>query len=137
ARDLEAERAALAALDPRALFVDEPERHAHYSRALYPAWFHDVSAMLAPPPFVVSPTGAAVAARLRREGYDWRDTLAKVRAPTLLIHGEFDAVPPAEADAHARLRPRAHVLRVPEAGHMPFFEMPALVFEAALRFLDA
>lgn len=137
ARHLDAERAALSALDPRALFTDDPALHAEYSRALYPAWFHDPTAMLAPPPLAISPTGAAVAARLRREGYDWRETYAKVRAPVLLIHGEFDAVPSAEAEATARIIPRAHALKIPEAGHMPFFEFPAMVFEAALRFLDA
>ncbi len=93
--------------------------------------------MLAPPPLAISVTGAAVAARLRREGYDWRQTLIKVGAPVLLVHGVYDCVPPSEADALARLIPRAHVLQVPDCGHMPFFEWPAMVFEAALRVLDA
>lgn len=137
ARDLDEERADLAALDPRALFDDWAEMHARYSRAIYPAWFHDPSAMLAPPPLAISVTGAAVAARLRREGYDWRQTLIKVGAPVLLFHGVHDCIPPSEADALARLIPRAHVLHVPDCGHMPFFEWPAMVFEAALRFLDA
>lgn len=137
ARDMDAERAALAELDPRALFDDWPELHARYSRAIYPAWFHDPAALLAPPPLAISITGAAVAARLRREGYDWRQSLTKVGAPVLLFHGEQDCIPPGEADAIGRLVPRAHVLRVPECGHMPFFEWPAMVFDAALRFLDA
>lgn len=137
ARGLDEEAAVLAALDPRALFNDWPEMHARYSRALYPAWFHDPAAMLAPPPLSLSVTGAAVAARLRREGYNWRTQLSRVRAPTLLIHGEYDCVPPEEAVALERVLTRAHVLRIPECGHMPFFEWPAMVFEAALRFLNA
>lgn len=137
ARGLDDERAALAALDPRALFVEDPELHARYSRAMYPAWFHDVSAMLAPPPLSLSPTGAAVAARLRRDGYDWRASHTTVNAPVLLIHGEEDALPVTEAEANAHVLPHAQVLRIPEAGHMPFFEWPALVFDAATRFLDA
>lgn len=136
-RGLEDERAALAALDPRALFVEDPALHARYSRAIYPSWFHDRSAMLAPPPLSISATGAAIAARLRREGYDWRASHARVMSPVLLIHGEQDAVPVAEADANAQVLPHAQVLRVPDAGHMPFFEWPALVFDAALGFLDA
>lgn len=136
-RDRREEYAALAVLDPRELHRDDPEAHAVYSRALYPAWFFDETAILPPPPLALSTTGAAVAARLRREGYDWRDTLARQRAPTLLIHGEQDVVPIAEAEALAAVLPRAHVLRVPFSGHMPFFEWPALVFDAALRFLDA
>lgn len=131
------EHEALAALDPRALHHDDPEAHAHYSRALYPAWFHDETAMLAPPPLAISATGAAVAARLRREGYDWTDTLSTIQSPVLLIHGEQDCVPIEEAQALEWLIPRAYLLRVPLCGHMPFFEWPETVFEAALRFLAA
>lgn len=136
-RDRRTEYEALAALDPLALHRDDPEVHAHYSRALYPAWFFDETAMLAPPPLAISATGAAVAARLRRDGYDWRETLARLDAPVLLIHGAQDCVPVTEADALAAVIPHAHVMRVPQCGHMPFFEWPAMVFDAALRFLAA
>lgn len=127
--------AVLGSLDPRDLHVDDPELHAHYSRALYSAWFHDPTALLAPPPLSLSATGAAVAATLRRDGYDWRETLSRSRARALLLHGTEDAVPIAEAHAHAALRSGIEVLPIPEAGHMPFFEQPALVFESALSFL--
>ncbi len=137
ARGQSVEHAALAALDPIALHVEDPERHAAYSRALYPAWFHDATAMLAPPPLALSAAGAAVAASLRRDGYDWSPTLAGGRARALLVHGAQDAVPLAEAHAHAALRPGIEVLAVPNAGHMPFFEQPALSFDAALGFLRA
>ena len=131
------EHSALAALDPLALHVEDPALHAAYGRALYPAWFHDATAMLAPPPLALSAAGAAVAAALRREGYDWRTSLATSRARALLIHGAQDAVPLAEAQAHAALRAGIEVLAIPNAGHMPFFEQPALVFDAALGFLRA
>ena len=136
-RERRQEYETLAALDPLALHRDNPETHAQYSRALYPAYFHDDSVLLAPPPLSISATGAAVAARLRREGYDWRSTLGRIQAPVLLIHGEQDCVPVEESDALASVIPRAHLLRVPHCGHMPFFEWPAMVFEAALRFLRA
>jgi len=136
ARHQTAAHDALAALDPIALHADEPELHAHYSRALYAAWFHDATAMLAPPPLALSAAGAAAAARLRREGYDWRESLAAATAPALLIHGREDCVPVAEAHAHAALRPGITVLEVAESGHMPFFEQPAIVFPAALEFLN-
>jgi proline iminopeptidase len=136
-RDRRREYEALAVLDPETLKRDDPEAHANYSRALYPAYFHDDTAILSPPPHTVSATGSAVAARLRREGYDWRDALARITAPVLLIHGEQDCVPVEESEAHAQVLARAHVMRVPHCGHMPFFEWPALVFEAALRFISA
>lgn len=127
---------ALAALDPAALHADDPALHANYSRALYSAWFHDPTAMLAPPPLSLSAAGAAVAARLRREGYDWRAELAAATAPALLIHGREDCVPVAEAHAHAAVRSGITVLEVAGSGHMPFFEQPATVFPAAVEFLD-
>lgn len=136
-RERRREYETLAVLDPAMLHREDPEAHAHYSRALYPAYFYDDSAILGPPPLAISATGAAVASRLRRDGYDWRDSLATVKAPALFIHGEQDVVPVVESEAMADVVPRAHLLRVPQCGHMPFFEWPALVFEAALRFLIA
>jgi proline iminopeptidase len=136
-RDRRREYETLAVLDPDALTRDDPETHAHYSRALYPAYFHDDTAILGPPPLAISATGAAVASKLRRDGYDWQQTIASINAPVLLIHGEQDCVPVDESEALGKLIPRAHVMRVPHCGHMPFFEWPKLVFEAALRFLSA
>lgn len=129
--------ALLALLDPTALYEAEAERHAEYSRTMYAAWFHDQEMRSFAPPLALSATGATVAARLRREGFDWRDRYAAVRAPVLLIHGIEDAIPLAEAERSAALIPDARVVAIPAAGHMPFFENPQPSFEAALAFLDA
>lgn len=137
ARGAMAAHDALAALDPTALHDPEPARHATYSRTMYAAWFHDQRMAAATPPVVSSATGAVVAARLRREGFDWRAAYARIDAPVLLIHGEEDALPIAEAEASAALIPDARLVRIPEAGHMPFFEHPEPTFGAALAFLDA
>jgi pimeloyl-ACP methyl ester carboxylesterase len=127
----------LAALDPVKLHQADPALHADYSLAMYAAWFHDQEMVAFSPPRSESITGATVAARLRREGFDWRERYAAVRAPTLLIHGEEDAIPVAEAVASTKLIPGARLVRVSEAGHMPFFENPQPTFDAALAFLDA
>lgn len=127
---------ALAALDPAALFDDDPARHAEYSRTMYAAWFHDPAMMIHAPPFALSATGAAIAARLRRDGYDWRDAVRTIGADTLLVHGTEDAIPIAEAHATAGLLPHARVVAIDEAGHMPFFENPEPTFRAALAHLD-
>ena len=127
----------LALLDPTALFEPDAERHAEYSRTMYAAWFHDQEMRSFSPPRALSATGAAVASRLRREGFDWRDRYAAVRAPVLLIHGTEDAIPLAEAEHSAALIMNARVVAIPEAGHMPFFENPEPTFAAALSFLDA
>ena len=129
--------AALRALDPVALHDPDPTRHSLYSRTMYPAWFHDQELLIFSPPLAESATGSAIAARLRREGYDWGETFRAVRAPALLIHGESDAIPLAEALRTASLVPDARVLPIPKAGHMPFFENPEPTFNAALAFLDA
>ncbi|MDH5233713.1 MAG: alpha/beta hydrolase [Gemmatimonadota bacterium] len=128
--------AALNALDPVALHESDPTRHSLYSRTMYPAWFHDQELLIFSPPLAESATGSTVAARLRREGYDWSEAFRAVRAPVLLIHGESDAIPLAEALRTAALVPDARVLPVPAAGHMPFFENPEPAFHGALAFLD-
>lgn len=128
----------LASLDPAMLLAGDPALHAEYSRALYPAYFHDrgLGRMFAPPR-ETSATGAAVAARLRRDGYDWQREVATVRANTLLIHGDDDVLPPTLARDTATVIPDASVHIVSDAGHMPFFEQPAEFFATVLGFLDA
>lgn len=137
ARGLTARYDALAALDPLALHDPEPTRHAVYSRSMYPAWFHDPAMLAQAPPEAHSPHGATVVAQLRRDGFDWRERFAAIRAPVLLIHGTEDALPIAEAEASAALIPGARVVAIPEAGHMPFFENPEPTFAAAVAALKA
>ena len=133
-----AARATLAALDPTALHRDDAEVHAAYSRALYPAYFadHELGRMFAPPR-ALSATGAAVAARLRRHGYDWRSAIRGIRAQTLLLHGLNDILPASLAADTAALIPGAQQQMIADAGHMPFWEQPAEFFAAAECFLSA
>lgn len=133
-----AERAALAALDPGALREPDPAVHAAYARAFAPAWFAEVElAPLFTPPLVQSPTGATVVARLRRDGYDWRDRVASIACPTLVAHGASDLLPLRVAEELASLIPAARLAVVPEAGHMPFWERPETLMPLVATFLDA
>jgi proline iminopeptidase len=110
--------------------------HARYARALYPAWFADPElARLLSPPHARSATGAAVAARLRTEGYDWRASVRALRVPTLVIHGDGDLLPVAVAREIGAELPQARVAIVSDAGHMPFWESPARFFELVEDFL--
>ena len=131
------ERESLAAIDPRTLHADDPSVHAEYSRAIYPAYFadHDFASLFRPP-HAASAAGAAVAARLRREGYDWRPSLRDIGARTLVVHGSADVIPPRLAHEIAALVPRATALIIDGAGHMPFFERPGDFFPAVAGFLD-
>jgi proline iminopeptidase len=127
----------LAAFDPLLLHDPEPGRQAEYNRALYPAWFHDaeLGAMFSPP-LARSETGAAVVARLRREGFDWRESAARIRARTLLIHGTSDMIPVSQAVRTAQIIRAAKLELIPEAGHMPFWEQPEKFFAAVEAFLE-
>ncbi len=126
----------LAAFDPLLLQDPEPARQAEYNRALYPAWFHDgeLGAMFTPP-LARSDAGAAVVARLRREGFDWRERAASIRARTLLVHGTSDLIPVAQAVRTAQTIPAAKLELIPDAGHMPFWEQPETFFAAVEAFL--
>ncbi|HVT41114.1 MAG TPA: alpha/beta fold hydrolase [Gemmatimonadaceae bacterium] len=130
-------RERLGVLDPLSLLADDAPAHAEYGRALYPAYFADreFSRMFAPPR-EESVTGAAVAARLRREGYDWRAILPRIAAATLVVHGAQDLLPPRLARETASLIPRSTLLLIEGAGHMPFWEQPQRFFQGVSAFLD-
>lgn len=70
--------------------------------------------------------GAAAALRGRAERRDYRDSLARVSVPTLIVVGDHDDFTPvAEAESLAAHIP-ASVLRIIEgAGHLPNLERPA------------
>jgi len=131
------EREALSAIDPLTLHAGDPSVHGEYSRAIYPAYFadHDFAALFRPP-VEASATGSTVASRLRREGYDWRASVAAIAARTLIVHGAEDVIPPRLAREIAALVPRSRALIVEGAGHMPFFERPEEFFAAVRGFLD-
>jgi pimeloyl-ACP methyl ester carboxylesterase len=128
----------LAAIDPTSLHVDDIESHAAYTSALYPAWFadHDFGAIFSSPK-ANSPTGAAVAARLRREGYDWTEQIASIRVPTLIIHGDQDLLDLTVPESIRQLIPGSEVVVIHHAGHMPFWEAPEEFFSRVETFLEA
>jgi proline iminopeptidase len=125
-------------LDPASRPVDDIEKHAEYTSALYPAWFADREfASIFSSPRANSSTGAAVAARLRREGYDWTARIAKIRTPTLVLHGDHDLLEVGVAHSIARLIPGSEVGIIAHAGHMPFWEAPEEFFTRVEKFLHS
>jgi proline iminopeptidase len=129
-------RAALERLDPQSLHADNIEAHAEYTSALYPAWFADRDfASIFSSPRANSSTGAAVAARLRREGYDWTDRISTIRTPTLVVHGDGDLLDVSVAESIARLIPYSELSVIAHAGHMPFWEAPEEFFTRVENFL--
>jgi len=131
-------RNALAQLDPSALHTDDISAHAAYTSALYPAWFSDREfGAIFSSPRASSSTGAAVASRLRREGYDWAKVIGSIRVPTLVVHGENDLLEVSVAHSIVALIPNAQLSVVAHAGHMPFWEAPEEFFAAVEHFLGA
>ncbi|MDQ3518017.1 MAG: alpha/beta hydrolase [Gemmatimonadota bacterium] len=136
ARLLPAERAALARHTLAALSSPDIGVHSAYARTLFPAWFADRElADLIPLPRATSITGAAVAAQLWRDGYDWTCLLGALHAPTIVIHGEEDVVPVESARSLVSVLPRASLTVIPKAGHLPFLEAPDRFFEVVEEFL--
>jgi proline iminopeptidase len=131
------DRAILEHIDQPALLAPDPGVHSAYSRAMYAAWFADPSlAAMFSPPRSDSRTGAAVAARLRGEGYDWTSLLRAVSVPTLVIHGDKDLLPVSVAREIVATLRHARLEIIPEAGHMPFWESPELFFTLVESFLS-
>jgi proline iminopeptidase len=116
----------------------DPAIHSAQSRAGYPSWFADPEfGTYFTPPDSTSVTGATIAAHLRREGYDFRELLRALSAPTFVLHSEQDALPVDVALELSRLLPRARLALLPDAGHMPFWESPERFFTLVGDFLDA
>jgi len=131
-----AARDTLAAFDVRALEHPDLTTHAAYAQAYFPAWFADPDfARHVNPPRGDSVTGAYVVARLRRDGYDWRDRLRDLRVPTLVVHGAADALPLSEAERTSRFLTQARLEPIADAGHNPFWEAPDAFFAAVQAFL--
>jgi proline iminopeptidase len=130
----------LAAFDTARLLSTDLAAHADYAQRFFPAWFVDQEfARQVTPPVGTSVTGAAVAARLRRDGYDWTDRLGDLRAPTLVVHGAADVLPLSEATRTAEhlaaTASPVRVVPVADAGHNPFWEAPDAFFAAVHAFL--
>jgi pimeloyl-ACP methyl ester carboxylesterase len=133
------QREAVASITEAELANPDPDLHSAYSRAVYPAWFADDElANRFAPPHAISATGAAVLARLRRDGYDWRDRLRALSIPTLVIHGARDPLPflpLANGEEKSYIVRDLQLAVVPSSGHMPFWEAPERFFSLIASFL--
>lgn len=85
--------------------------------------------------FGLTVTNAAVMASYG--AWDLRDRLSSLQVPTLVVHGEEDAIPMDMVEAWVRALPDAHLLRVPRAAHFSYAERPELVWPEVERFLGA
>lgn len=130
------DRAVLAGIGDDALGEPDVAVHLAHLRASYGAWFVDRAfASRFPMPKHASQTGAAALARLRRDGYDWRDQVRALRCPTLILHGDGDPLSPDVARELAAAISGARLTLMPHSGHFPFWEAPTKFFAAVSSFL--
>jgi proline iminopeptidase len=130
------DRATLASITDEMLGAPDADVHLRHLRASYEAWFVDRAfAATFPMPKLASPTGTAVLARLRRDGYDWRDRVHAIAAATLVLHGEGDPLSPDVGRETTAMIPGARFQILPHSGHFPFWEAPAEFFAAVSSFL--
>lgn len=69
--------------------------------------------------------------------YDLTPGLARVTAPTLIVHGRQDPIPLASSEAAARALPDATLVILEHSGHVPYVEQPDALFAAVEEFLAA
>jgi len=67
--------------------------------------------------------------------WDLRAGLAAVAAPTLVLHGEAEAIPMDLVEEWPRALPHAKLVKIPGASHFPYVERPDLVWPAIEEFL--
>jgi proline iminopeptidase len=67
--------------------------------------------------------------------WDLRAALRALTVPTLVVHGEREAIPMDLVEEWVRSLPNATLLKVPHAAHFTYAERPELVWPAVERFL--
>jgi len=67
--------------------------------------------------------------------WDLRFALAKLPVPTLVVHGEREAIPMDLVEEWVTALPDARLLRVPDAAHFAYAERPEIVWPAVETFL--
>ncbi|MEJ1202106.1 MULTISPECIES: alpha/beta fold hydrolase [unclassified Streptomyces] len=98
----------------------------------------DVAARVLEMMCATDPRGAAAALRGRAERPDYRDVLAAVEVPVLIVVGADDVYTPvAEAESIRRLVPHSTLAVIDKAGHLPGAEQPERFNAVLLEFLAA
>ena len=68
--------------------------------------------------------------------WDYRPELPLVRVPTLILHGEEEAIPMDMVEEWVKAMPNARLIKVPRAAHFPYVERPDVVWPAVEAFFE-
>jgi proline iminopeptidase len=142
-----AERAELARLEPAMLHGADPVQacRAYWAIAVKPRLARpELASRLtgdfcsAGPDAIRSGMGVAGPHTEQSLGdWDFTSGLAAVPSPTLIIHGESDAIPMDLVEEWTAALPRARLVKIPGASHFPYVERPDLVWPVIEDFLAA
>ena len=69
--------------------------------------------------------------------WDLRAQLRRLEVPTLVVHGEQEAIPMDLVEEWVGSLPNARLVRVPKAAHFAYLERPEVVWPEVERFLSA
>jgi len=78
----------------------------------------------------------AQAATQALQDWDWREELAGLDVPVLLVHGTHDIVPIESSREYVLVLPDARILELEGVGHFPWLEAPDEFFPPVIAFLD-
>jgi pimeloyl-ACP methyl ester carboxylesterase len=70
-----------------------------------------------------------------RVQHDLNAQLPTLRIPTLIIHGDFDAIPVESSEYLHQQIPGSQIVVITESGHFPFIEQPEQFIVALRAFL--
>ncbi len=135
--------AELQARDRAGEFAHREAEHCRaFNRVALPASFGDSARVVEAPDVCDSPNewlenlGPYFTALLGSFGaFDWRDSLARVSVPRLVIHGERDNIPLDGSREWVAGQPNARLLVVAGAGHWPHYERSEQTLQAIAAFL--
>lgn len=139
----EAERVRLGEVAARWREATDPVAVAReYWSILGPAYFADPAAaarmkgdLSDAPVGTVNPSRVYEATISGLGDWDWRDRIAALAVPTLVIHGASDPIPVEASQEWASILPSAQLVIVDGAGHFPHVEQPETFFRTVEGFL--
>jgi proline iminopeptidase len=91
-------------------------------------------------PALAAVRGAQVYALMQQtffsEPYDLYPAMRSLHSiPTLILHGDFDSIPPVTAQCVCDSIPGSRYVLIDRCGHFPYVEAPDIYFREILRFL--
>jgi len=69
------------------------------------------------------------------KSFNFQDQLKSLKIPTLIVHGDFDPIPPSTAEMLHQNIPDSQYILIKDCGHFPYVETPDELFKQLNTFL--